>query len=265
MQFSKRTLLLALALSLGFVPAALAYKVHFKNGSVIDARAKYQVRDGQAVITLPNGTVTAVPLNQVDVAKTEAANRVNYGSATVINTPNEAPPPPPEATAPQGSLGRLITRQGTPPPAAPTRRTREEPAVAAAPGRGARTAAGHVDLGQLDAKPHPNYELSSAVQELFRARGASQLQVQTGTRADRVLLEISTNSEGSVFQALETSAGALLAMRERFPGKIAAFEILMVTPAGERAGQFLLTPDLADALASKKVETSAFFVDNVQF
>lgn len=263
MRFSKRTLLLVLALSLGSVPAALAYKVHFKNGSVIDARAKYQVRDGQAVITLPNGTVTTVPLNQVDVAKTEAANRVNYGSATVINTPNEAPPLPP--AAPEGSLGRLITRQGTPPPAAPTRRTREEPAVAAAPGRGARTAAGHVDLGQLDAKPHPNYELSSAIQELFRARGASQLQVQTGTRADRVLLEISTNSEGSVFQALENSAGALLAMRERFPGKIAAFEILMVTPAGERAGQFLLTPDLADALASKKVETSAFFVDNVQF
>lgn len=261
MRLSKSSRLLIVVLAAALVPsAAFAYKIHFKNGSTIDARSKYQVQGGQAVITLPNGTVTRYPLSEIDVDKTEAANRVNYGTATVIDTPNATPPPP---VAPsQGGLGRLINRQGAAQPAAPVRR---QEAAAPAPGRTTKTASGHADLAQLVAKPYPDYELTSSIQELFRARGAAQLKVQTGTRGDRVFLEIATNSEGSVFQALETSAGALLGVRERFPGKVAAFEILMVTQAGERAGQFVLTPPLAEQLASKKVETAAFFVENVQF
>ena len=46
---------------------------------------------------------------------------------------------------------------------------------------------------------------------------------------------------------------------------MAAFELLFTTPARERAGQFVLTPDMATELVAKKVDVTAFFVRNVQF
>jgi hypothetical protein len=103
------------------------------------------------------------------------------------------------------------------------------------------------------------------VQEAFRGQGLTDIKVQAGTRPDRIFLEVATNSEGSVFKTLETSAATLMRLRERFPGKVAAFELLMAAPTGERAGQFVITPELASALSGKKVETSTFFLDNVQF
>jgi hypothetical protein len=39
----------------------------------------------------------------------------------------------------------------------------------------------------------------------------------------------------------------------------------MTTPERERAGQFLLTPELASDLVAQRVEVTAFFIDNVQF
>lgn len=257
-----RVLTLSLAAALA-APAAFAYNIFLKDGSMLDARAKYQVQNGRAVILLRNGTSTFLPLEQIDIPRTEAANRVNYGSATVIETPKGATAPPPPQRQPGGNLGDLINRRGPAQPApAPARPVPAPQSVT--PAKGAKTATGVTDLGQLPRKPYPNYDIASAIQELFRSQGV-ELTVQTGTRGDRVFLEISTNSEGSVFQALETSAAALLHLRQRFPGKIAAFEVYMSTPAGERAGQFVITPDLADKLASKQVETAAFFLDNVQF
>ena len=44
-----------------------------------------------------------------------------------------------------------------------------------------------------------------------------------------------------------------------------ALEVVMKTPARERAGQFVLTPETATALVAKKVDAPAFFVANVQF
>ena len=260
-------LCLVAALS-GLVPtAAAAYDVYLKDGSVLDARAKYQVQNGRAIITLRNGgTVTFLALDKIDVARTEAANKVDYGGAKVMNTPTE-PTAPPDARRP-GGLGALIARRGPslpPPPTVASPRAMAKEGQALAPLKGAKTAGGFLDLSALPRKPLSNLDISTAAQETFRGQGVTDLKVQAGTRADRVFLEVSTNSEGSVFQALETAAATLLRLRERFPGKVAALELLMASPSGERAGQFVITPELASALAGKKVETSTFFLDNVQF
>ena len=46
---------------------------------------------------------------------------------------------------------------------------------------------------------------------------------------------------------------------------VGAFELSLSSANRERAGQFVLTPDLAATLAEKRVETGAFYVQNVQF
>ena len=141
------------------------------------------------------------------------------------------------------------------------RRDKGEPT----PGKLSKTKAGYLDLSTLPRKPYTHADLTAEMQQFFRGQGIDEVEIYEGTQADRPLLEITTNSEGSVFKALNTTANALLHMREAFPGKIAAFEVLLTTPERERAGQFVLTPEMATDLISRKVDVTAFFVKNVQF
>jgi len=74
----------ALLLALAGASPLFAYKVVLKDGSAVVAKEKYRLSGTRAVITLPNGTQTFVEASQIDVAKTEEANRVDYGTAMVI-------------------------------------------------------------------------------------------------------------------------------------------------------------------------------------
>src|SRR4030095_5750086 len=121
------------------------------------------------------------------------------------------------------------------------------------------------DLGTLGRKPYSHADVTAELQQFFHSQGAEELEIYEGTRADHLMLEITTNSEGSVFKALTTAANALLHIRDLFPNRVAAFELLLTTPERERAGQFVLTPEMATDLVSKKVDVTSFFVKNVQF
>jgi hypothetical protein len=59
-------------------------------------------------------------------------------------------------------------------------------------------------------------------------------------------------------------SNALLHVRQTNPS-VAALELLLLTPAKKRAGQFVLTPRMAEELVARKVEAGAFYVRNVQF
>jgi hypothetical protein len=80
-----------------------------------------------------------------------------------------------------------------------------------------------------------------------------------------VLLEITSDSEASVFRALEVAADALLHVRTRTSAPVAAFEIVLVTSNRSRGGQFLLTPGQATQIADGEIEMPAFYVQNVQY
>jgi len=97
------------------------------------------------------------------------------------------------------------------------------------------------------------------------ARGLARLDRRACESADRVLLEITTDSEASVFRALEVAADALLHVRTRTSAPVSAFEIVLVTSSRSRGGQFLMTPALASQLADGDVELPAFYVQNVQY
>lgn len=249
----------ALSLLLCALPLA-AYTVFLKDGSSVVARGKYEIRKGRAIITLPNGTQTFVDASQIDVAKTEAANRgTDYGATDLGNTrvvPGDETPPPPNK-----SLGDLIATHRPSKRELPNaRRAQEE-----APGKTATTRSGALDLAKLPHVPYARADLTAEVQQFFRSQGVGEVEVFAGSRPDRLLVEVTTGSEGSVFQGLTASANALLQLRERFPQTVEAIELLMKTQSREKAGQFVLTPEAATALVSKKIEPPGFFVANVQF
>ena len=71
-------------------PALFAHVIKLKDGSLVFARAPYTVKGTKAIITLENGTVTQIPLQQVDIPGTDKYNRENYGNAISIQTPPES-------------------------------------------------------------------------------------------------------------------------------------------------------------------------------
>ena len=66
-------------------------------------------------------------------------------------------------------------------------------------------------------------------------------------------------------KALVTSATALLKVRESYAEVVKEFDLLMITPNGERAGQFQLNAQQAADLSTKKIDPAVFFLTYVQF
>ncbi len=94
----KKSLFLALAAFVAFSAAALGYVIKLKDGSLIFARTKYTVKGDRAIITLENGTVTAIKLEEIDVEGSDKYNKENFGNVVAIDTPDSRKPTPaPEA------------------------------------------------------------------------------------------------------------------------------------------------------------------------
>ncbi len=255
--------LLALVAGASLLLAAAAYTIVLKDGHTLVAKEKYTVQNGRAIITLLNGTQTFVPVGQIDVPKTEQANKLGLGTGVLIpGSPQDIGTVPAQPRKDE-TLADLIHKQGAGPRDVPgnKRQTKEQPAA----GRLVKTKAGYNDLAAFPRKPYSQADVTVQLQQFFRAQGFDQVEIWEGTQSDRPLIEITTNSEGSVFKALSTAANALLQVRSTAANRVAAFQVLLTTPARERAGQFELTPEMATDLVSKKVDVTAFFVKNVQF
>lgn len=252
------------ALLLGFALAAgplSAYTIYLRDGKTLLAKGKYRIENGRAIITLPNGTQTFLDAREIDIPRTERENRSDLGNAMVLE--NNRPPDPKAATPPQQRrLSDMINSREAPrEPQLPEENRRE---TSAGSGAG-RTRAGFPDLTGIPRKPYARLEVASDLQQFFRGQSLDEVEIYNGTQADRPLLEITTNSEASVFKALTAAANALLHIRDAQPNRVSAFELLLTTPERERAGQFIITPELAADLVAQKVEVSQFFVQNVQF
>lgn len=254
-------LVLAVVLVFGAAPVAATYVVILRDGSTVVAKEKYRVQGDRALITLQNGTQTFIETSQIDQRRTEEANRANLGDAVVI------PGAPRKITsggqAPkERKLSDLIVNREAAPRDLPDAR-RERPS--ATPGPMGRTRAGYLDLATASRKPYSYMEVATDLQRFFFGQGLEEVQFYEGTQASRPMVEITTASEASVFRALTITAAALRSIQELHPGRVEAFEILMTTPERERAGQFVLTPAMAEELVAKRSDATSFFLRHVQF
>lgn len=256
------TALAAMAAMLLATPA-LAYTIYLKDGSQLLSKTKYVVRGDKAIIITQSGTETALPLAEIDIPRTEAANQHDLGTAILIEGGekkdlSQASPAPPA----RARLGDLIKSGAAGPgagdPAAPG--AAGAPSVVERP-RGFDAAAEPVRPARSAFATAP---VAAAIKEYIGTQGLP-VEVARGSSSRRALLVFETESEANVFRALATSAAALEEVRKQFPGSIDAFELLCETSSGSLGARFTLTPGQAAEIMSGRVDITRFYFENVEF
>ncbi|MCP4658806.1 MAG: hypothetical protein GY856_25625 [bacterium] len=240
-----------------------AYIVYLKDGSQIVTKEKYRVVGDQAYLILPSGTETSMNVSEIDVAKTDELNQVDIGTARVLEgVGTRTTPEPSEAEVDRETLGDLLGgRSGLSLPPVSKRQEAVAMEVEALP----LTKAGFVDLMKLSRNPYTDSEITTELLQYLKGQGVEEIKIYQGTAADSPLIEIVTNSEASVFKVLKDCANALVQMHGRFPEKVGALEVLMVTGSQVRAGQFVLTPAMGNLLVTGAIDAPTFFCRHVQF
>lgn len=262
---------LILVLALAVASPALAYTIYLKDGNTLIAREKYRVEGDRAYFTLQNGTETYYPLSEIDVERTAEANQKDVGTAMVLEG-GRVREVPIEDVQRRGreerpTLRDLIARGEAGPSSLPEREPTED-----LPSRQGdeqqelpRTRGGYVDLGALDKEAYADLRIASQLLDVFARRELEDVEIFRGTTDRRPLVEVVTGSEAGVFRAVVVAAKALLQLREQNP-RLEAVELLLTTPSGHRAGQFVITPDTArELLISREIDVTSFFLQYVQF
>lgn len=242
--------LAALTATLLLASAAGAEVVYLKNGNKIETREPYEVEGDQAVLTLTNGAVSKIPLEDIDVERTAAANRPGFGSAQVIEgtetRPIEQALPPPERrqtrTLSQVAAERTLQQRGDSQPLEPAAN-----AVEHAP----RTPLADGTIRSFLTSLYSSQNFSP---ELFENNGP-------GTATVR----LTTDSEAEVFRGLVTTALALLESTEQLDQGLAVLELEMRSSDGGQAGDFRITHDRAQALRQKHITPEDFYIRYVEF
>jgi len=229
----------------------LAYTVYLKDGSRLIATEQPTIEEGQAIITLQNGTRTSIAASEIDVEKTRDANKNDYGTALVLEEGTFTELTDENAGRPRGRLSDV----GSQPTVGKRPAARREITLAAGDA-----------LDSWQRVPYRgNLDIATEILDVFRGQGIEQVGIYQGTQSKRLLIELSTNSESGVFRALKITAGAMSRAHGLFPDDLDAIELIMATAQRDRAGQFVLTPAQAALLLESDAEISSFYVANVRF
>lgn len=238
----KRISIAAAALLL-LASVASAYNVKLKDGSIIFARSKYEIKGKKAIITLTNGTVTQIDLDSIDVPGTEQYNRDNPGNVIVLFPGDTQRVNPPMATPqPTVSLQDMIRRKkmaiGAP-----------QPKSAGAPER--------------SGTPGANWQLEPIVEGTFRQvlDGAQISQYRLTNFKGKTRLLATANTEEAVFNILAAAARALTELASK--GKDAPIEVVLTTSSGDSGGSFEMTAEQARLLVNGNVAVADYFIRNV--
>lgn len=247
---------LARLLVLGLVSAVsahAAYTVYLKDGSSLQASRPYTVEGETAIIILENGTRAAMPLAEIDVERTKRSNQGGLSGAKVLQdgrfveleeTPREAPA--------RETLGTMISSGRATATAAP----HDEPDTTAEAATGERS--------EPALRPYSDEALTEAIHKAFAELQVEEMEVFQGA-GGAPLLQVVADSESSLFRGLRVAARVLVAVRAARPGEVPAFDLHFLTPQGQEGGSFRMTPEQAEALDSRSLEPSEYYVRNVQF
>ena len=246
------------ALVLAFLTTPIwGYVVLLKDGTQIITREKYRREGNKVYLILPSGTETFIDASEVDFAKTEELNKTNVGQVKVIEQGETVIEEGEDDSPQQQSLRDLAGRTSLALPQTQATPDRE----AAVP----LTKAGFVDLWSFNRNVHPDFELTDEIGRHLAGQGVEDYKLYQGTAEGHVLLELTATHEGAVFEGIRNAASALIHAQSQFPDRIEVLELVMSTDTEQRAGQFMLTRDLANKYLSGAVDQSTFFTRFVQF
>lgn len=239
----KPFILATLAILIATQTFAASYWVVTKDGTRYEAKTKWTMVNGKAMITLVNGTVMALDPGSIDVAKSEETTRLGGGSLLGVEQL------PGSSTSKASTLGSSIRLHKLP----------SSPAAAPAP---ATTA---TDIPQPSA---PGTGLGTDVvgrfERAFENVGIFEHKlVATGTNSLRA--DLTADTEDKVFNCL-TATAFLMVHNAGITGvKIESVDLFLKTTTGGAAGRFHVTRDDAQALEAKTMTPQAYFVLKVLF
>ncbi len=246
----KRFILIAILVAVAAAASQRAYVVILRDGSRVVGREKYTVKGNNALLTLKNGTLVAIPLDHIDITATDKLNARNLGDAMPLDWADaqeeERPVPTPSPTPSLSSLGRI--RSGAGRPINEAARPTPTPGIA------------FTGTEYSDARVVRAFEEGLERSRLYLYR------VGRGTRPSYVVVELQVNGKPEVNKGLEAICEVyhILATTapERTPERV---EVRMLNESGREAGLFRLAPEEAAELATGKVTAVEFFQKHVIF
>jgi len=223
------------------IPAfAASYWVVLKDGTRYEAKSKWTVVNGKAVLNLVNGTVLNLDPNVINVAKSEEMTRLGGGDLFGVEQI------PVTSTTKTSQLGATIKLHKLPPAQAPGAAAPVEATIPVAPG----ALLGTDVLGKFERA----YENVGIFEHKLIATGPHSL------RAD-----LTADTEDKVFNTLSATAFLMVRNAGITGVQIDYADIFMKTTTGAAAGRFHLTHDEAQAIESKTITPQSYFVLKVLF
>ncbi|MGH7489696.1 MAG: hypothetical protein ACREMY_29450, partial [bacterium] len=174
---------------------AASYWVVTRDGSRYEAKSKWTIVNGKAMVTLVNGNVLSLDPNVIDVAKSEEMTRLGGGNLIAVET---LPTTTTSRTSTLGSSIRLHKLPSDQPAAAPAAAANADAPVPSPPGTGLGT------------------DVVSKFERAFENVGIFEHKlIPTGVRSLRA--DLTADTEDKVFNALTASA-FLMAHNAGIPG-----------------------------------------------
>ncbi len=238
----RKSLFFTAAVLLLSASAALGYVVKLKDGSLIFARSRYTVKGDRAIITLENGTVTAINLDQVDVEGSEKYNKENFGNVVAIDTPDSRKP--------------TVAPDGPPVPRLQDYIRGKKPRMEL-PSSGQNETSGETGSGSSFAPVDSN--LQTAFSKIFDGAGITQYKLTNFRGKTRLLVTV--NTEENAFNALNAAARAISDPASR--GSQATIQVVLTTSSGDSAGTLEMSPEQARLLVNGMMTAADYYVKNV--
>jgi hypothetical protein len=239
----KPAIVAALAVVIATQLVAASYWVVTKDGARYEAKTKWTMVNGKAMVTLVNGNVMSLDPNVIDVAKSEEVTKYGGGSLLAVEQT------PATATSKASTLGSSI-RLHKLPSAQPV-----APAPVAPPIDTPQPSAPGTGLGA---------DVINRFERAFENVGIFEHKlVPTGTNSLRA--DLTADNEEKVFNTL-TATAFLMMHNAGIPGvRIDSVDLFLKTTTGGAAGRFHVTRDDAQALEAKTITPQAYFVLKVLF
>ena len=244
----KKSLAVAAFATLLSTQAFANYTIVLKDGTHYNAKTKWTMQNGKALVTLDSGSTMTINPNEIDVAKTDEVNKLDMGNVTVLGHEQQAVPSTAKQAPTLGQMVKMRRQQQagqpttTPPPATPATH-------ATAP------AAPSPVADNLDPRLKDTFERAYENVGIFEHK-------LTGTNRS-VRVQVTADSEEKVFNAI--SATAFLISRNAGVDnlQIDIVELYMATTTGGAAGRFQINRADADSINNKAISLQDYFVRKV--
>jgi hypothetical protein len=236
----KTWIVVALAAAISIPSFAASYWVVLKDGTRYEAKAKWTVVNGKAVLNLVNGSVMSFDPSAINVAKSEEMTRLGGGSLFGVEQI------PATSTTKASNLGETIRLRKLPqsPAGAAVAPVEAPPPIVAGPLLGA--------------------DVLSKFERAFENVGIFEHKlVATGPHSLRA--DLTADTEDKVFNTLSATAFLMVRNAGIQGVQIDSADLFMKTTTGAAAGRFHLTHDEAQAIESKAITPQSYFVQKVLF